>query len=484
MENNRFAEERRRQNERYRRNHDKKRPVRYYSYKIGGAILKYGLAYPFWGGLWVVTMLCMTGRPPFSHGWCGTGRRQARQEEIRRLRRKRNLPRPLYRCKDVDDPDNSDNITIDEVAISRRRRLSFGSEDHDGGGRLLSKPGKMLNRAKNVLAQRRDRGREKNGEQPFQRCRLLELPPEIRTLIWKLVVGNNRALHMFYGMPIASQPFVVPLKATLFPIRIKRIKQDQSMVRRLSCVECIHRPSPNGWENLHPDFRSCDTCGILWNPFGECAGRVVWSDIPAAIAEGRVEFTDSREMGKIEIVPVEDGWRPLALISTCRQIYNEAIDILYNDNTFHFPINHNHQGLTGFISTLLPQRLNRVTRISTSIFPHPETLEQLLRIVSRHLPNLAYLEFTVRIARRPYVPAQGDVYCEIFSGLIRNLRSRVSHARVVWVHDWDSYNMGGNGFQTPEGLEVLMAPEGTWERRGRIMDALRHGNLQVDDWFW
>ncbi|OCK84925.1 hypothetical protein K432DRAFT_439645 [Lepidopterella palustris CBS 459.81] len=55
----------------------------------------------------------------------------------------------------------------------------------------------------------------------------------------------------------------------------------------------------------------------------------------------------------------EKAW-PLALISSCRQIYSEAINILYSTNTFAFD---DIDALLWFGSTVLPQRLSLVTSL-------------------------------------------------------------------------------------------------------------------------
>lgn len=300
-------EQQRARNQRIMRNYDKKgRPMRYYSYKVGTAIFRYGIGYPIWGVLWVLTMFCFTGRPPFSHGWCGTGRRQAERRKGINMRVKSNLPRPLYRHKlQKHDPESGGHYAIDEAALNRRRRLSVGANDQGQPTKLKG----ILRRAKRAVLLGRG-----GTKPPLERSRLLELPAEIRALIWKYALGH-RTIHLFYGEPIKRQPYVFPLKASLFPLRVRRAGKGGELVRRLSCVECVHRESPNGWENQHPLHGSCPDCGVLWNSFGECIGKVQWGDITDA---GWSTRPSAKEM--VSVVVVEREWKPLALLSTCRQM--------------------------------------------------------------------------------------------------------------------------------------------------------------------
>jgi hypothetical protein len=199
------------------------------------------------------------------------------------------------------------HYAIDEGALNKRRRLSFGADDELQPKKLQG----LLRRAKRAVLL--SRGGNKT---PLERSRLIELPVEIRALIWKLALGN-RTIHIFYGEPIKRQPYIFPLKPSLFPLRIRRARRGDKIVRRLSCVECVHRASPNGWENRHPLKHSCPDCGVLWNSFGECTGKVQWGGTPDA---GWSTCPPADEMGKLDVVAVEREWKPLALLSTCRQM--------------------------------------------------------------------------------------------------------------------------------------------------------------------
>ncbi|KAI1424203.1 hypothetical protein F5Y12DRAFT_466863 [Xylaria sp. FL1777] len=453
-------EQRRAEIERIMRNYDKKgRPVRYYSHKVGTAIFRYAIGYPIWGILWVLTMFCFTGRPPFSHGWCGTGRIQAEQRKRVNTRVKSNVPRPLYRHKlQNHDPKSKGQYAIDEAALNRRRRLSFGANDQ-GHPKTLKR---LLRRAKGAVLLGRG-----GTKPPLERSRLLELPAEIRALIWQYALGN-RTIHLFYGEPVKRQPYVFPLKASLFPLRVRRAGRGGKVVRRLSCVECVHRQSPNGWENQHPLQGSCPDCGVLWNSFGECTGKVQWGDIPNV---GRSTRPSAKEMVSVEVV--EREWKPLALLSTCRQIYNEAIDLLYRDNTFHFPLSYflfscmYPKPIQDFSNTILVQRLNRITRVSITAFINSPQFGGLSDVLTQHLPGLQYLELQVIMAhvegrRGPDIPT--------LIKLVREMKNRVTGVRVILRAELDSNVLSMLDIELPDGVQVLTAPNEVRERRAMIFE--------------
>ncbi|KAI0968496.1 hypothetical protein F4678DRAFT_201264 [Xylaria arbuscula] len=462
-----MEEQRRAEIERIMRNYDKKgRPVRYYSFKIGTALFKYAIGYPIWGVLWVLTMFCFTGRPPFSYGWCGTGRLQAEQRKRITTRVRANLPRPLYR-----HTKSKERYAVDEAALNGRRRLSLGEYDQEKPKKLKG----LLSRAKQAVLLRRG-----GTKPPRERNRLLELPAEIRVRIWQFALGN-RTIHIFYGEPVKRQPFVFPLKTSLFPLRIKHVKKSKRMIRRLSFVECVHRADPNGWENRHPLHSGCPDCGVLWNSFSECTGKVQWADTPDA------GWTTSDKM--VSIVAVEREWKPLALLSTCRQIYNEAIDLLYSDNTFHFPLSYENshfsfsymhsKSIRDFSNTILVQRLNRITRVSTTTFINSPKFGNLSDALAQHLPGLRYLELQALMAEDHVWRHIGPDMAAL-PKLVREMRNRVTGARVILRADLDSRVLPVLNFELPDGLEVITVPEEVWERRAMIVDRFRsvdRGNI-------
>ncbi|KAI0096981.1 hypothetical protein GGR51DRAFT_488531 [Nemania sp. FL0031] len=465
---------RRAEAERIMRNYDKKgRPVRYYSHKVGIAIFKYAIMYPIWGVLWVFAMFCFTGRRPFSHGWCGTGRMQAERRKRVNARVKSNFPRPLYRHKPKNhDPKSEGRYVIDEAALKRRRRLSFGADDQGQPQKLKG----LLRRAKRTVLLGLG-----GTKPPLERSRLLELPAEIRALIWKYALGN-RTIHLFYGEPVRRQPFVFPLKASLFPVRIRRVGRGGKVFRRLSCVECVHREIPTGWEDRHPLHDSCPDCGVLWNAFGECTGKVQWGNIPGALWS---TSPSAKEM--VSVVAVEREWKPLALLSTCRQIYKEAIDLLYSDNIFHFPLpNESHfsfpsiypNPIQDFSNTILVQRFNRITRVSTTAFINSQLFGGLSDVLSQHLPGVHYLEIQAMMLH-----VRGLTVPDITGllKLVREMRNRVPGVEVILRADLDSNVLAMLvNIELPEGVQVITVPNEVWERRATIFEGshnIGHHNI-------
>ncbi|KAI1174469.1 hypothetical protein F4777DRAFT_553734 [Nemania sp. FL0916] len=462
-----FNERQRAENERIMRNYDKKgRPVRYYSFKVGVAILKYAIGYPIWGVLWVFTMFCFTGRRPFSYGWCGTQRVLDGQRRRNDTRVKSNLPRPLYRHKlQNHDSKSKGPYVIDEAALSRRRRLSLGANDQGQPKKVKGVKG-LLRRAKRaVLLGRR------GTKQPLERSRLLALPAEIRALIWKYALGN-RTVHLFYGEPVKRQPYVFPLKASLLPLRIKRVR-DGKLVRRLSCVECVHRESPYDWENLYPLHGSCPECGVLWNFYGEYTGKVQWGHIPDT---GLGTRPSAKEM--VSIVTMEREWKPLALLSTCRQFYNEAIDLLYSDNIFHFPLPHEDthlshscmypQPIQDFSNTILPLRLSRITRVSITAFINSPRFEGLSDVLTRHLPSLQYLELHAIMAYDRSLQGR-DIRAALLK-FVRDLRFRTTGVRVILRVGRDSGILPMLDIELLDQVQVITVPSEKWEMRATILE--------------
>ncbi|KAI0189655.1 hypothetical protein F4808DRAFT_445274 [Astrocystis sublimbata] len=219
------------------------------------------------------------------------------------------------------------------------------------------------------------------------------------------------------------------------------VEESRSTVPRLSCVECVHRPSPNGWENLMPCIPSCPDCGVAWDTLAGFMGKVRWGG--CGIERPNIE------------------WRPLALGSAAnaRASYSEAIDILYNTSTFRFPQTQSLiQRMAGdeqpkpiedFIATVLPQRLERITRVSTGVcFPWFEALND---VVTRNLPSLRYLELRARLLGTRGNDTGSNT--DALSQLVIGVQSRRVPPRL--------------GSQLPQELEVVITPDKAWERSGK-----------------
>ncbi|KAI1360895.1 hypothetical protein F5Y08DRAFT_316382 [Xylaria arbuscula] len=149
-----------------------------------------------------------------------------------------------------------------------------------------------------------------------ERCYILDFPAEIRHHIWEYVVGN-RTIHIFYRNPPGLW------------------EERGDAVPKLKCVECVYRPSPNGWENLEPHRPSCADCGVVWDSCGECRGKVQWRNVPAHDWD---VLSPSEQRRTFRMCSVDNYWQLLDLLTTCRAIYTEGINILYRTNTFSFPL--------------------------------------------------------------------------------------------------------------------------------------------------
>ncbi|KAI1349813.1 hypothetical protein F5Y01DRAFT_171190 [Xylaria sp. FL0043] len=359
------------------------------------------------------------------HGICGNAMIEPGEREMADAMSRRiegNVPRPLYRhwTEDTDSVSLGRQLQIDQGALKQRRRLSLGY-----GHQMLSSES-----LRNVA------------ELPSERCCILDLPAEIRCLIWEYAVGN-RTIHIFYSNPAEFW------------------EERGGTVPKLRCVECVYRPSPNGWENSEPLQPSCADCGVVWNFCVECRGRVAWRDGP------------SGQRGTCYTVDVDNGWQPLALLTTCRKIYTEGIHILYSTNTFRFPLpipwldepHTQPKPIEDFASTLLPQRLEQITRISVGIwFPQFKALDDVL---ARNLPGLRYLELRARIPSRIH-KINTDPDLGPLSQLVMRVRSSVPRAKVVLRADLDYQVSPRLGTQLPEGLEVVARPDEAWDKSGFI----------------
>ncbi|KAI0802954.1 hypothetical protein GGR55DRAFT_700283 [Xylaria sp. FL0064] len=390
-------------------NDEDRLPVRYYARKIGGDRLRYSICYPF---VRLRNMSSASHRADPERIRQGLRSNHARWE--RRMadalsrRVEGNVPRPLYRHWTADtNPDSLERqLQIDQGALKQRRQLSFGY-----GDQMLS-PESLRNVA----------------ELPSERCYILDLPAEIRCLIWEYAVGTERFTSFTPTLPGPG--------------------------RR----SAVTRPSPNGWENLEPFNPTCADCGVVWDSCAECRGKVDWRNMPAP---GWNVLPPSGQRGTCYRVDVENDWQPLALLTTCRKI----------TNTFRFPLPAPWRGtphvqpkpIEDFASTLLPQRLEQITRVSVGIyFPQFKALNDVL---AQNLPGLRYLELRTRIPRRDY-QTNMDPDLGALSQLAMGVKSRVPRAKVVLRADLDNKVPPRLGTQLPEGLEVVATPDEAWERSG------------------
>ncbi|GAW23129.1 hypothetical protein ANO14919_126790 [Xylariales sp. No.14919] len=376
-----------------------------------------------------IRQLLRSNRPTCGNARMEQGERRMADALSRRV--EGNVPRPLYRhwTEDTDSGSPVRQLQIDQGALKQRRRLSFGY-----GDQMLS-PESLRDAA----------------EPPRERCYLLDLPAEIRCLIWEYAVGN-RTIHIFYSNPVGPW------------------EERGNTVPKLRCVECVYRPSPNGWENLEPLNPTCADCGVVWDSCAECRGKVDWRNMPAP--DWNV-LPPPDQRGTCYRVEVNSDWQPLPLLTTCRKIYTEGINILYSTNTFRFPLPAPSRGalhaqpklIEDFSSTLLPQRLEQITRVSTGIyFPQFKALNDVL---AQNLPGLRYLELRARIPRGNY-DTDMDPDTGALSQLVMGVRSRVTGAKVVLRADLDNGVPLRLGTQLPEELEVVMTPDKAWERSGFI----------------
>ncbi|RWA06178.1 hypothetical protein EKO27_g8925 [Xylaria grammica] len=211
-------------------------------------------------------------------------------------------------------------------------------------------------------------------------------------------------------------------------------------------------------------------CGVVWDSCAECRGKVDWRNMPAP---GWNVLPPPDQRGTCYRVEVNSDWQPLPLLTTCRKIYTEGINILYSTNTFRFPLPAPSRGalhaqpklIEDFSATLLPQRLEQITRVSTGIyFPQFKALNDVL---AQNLPGLRYLELRARIPRGNY-DTDMDPDTGALSQLVMGVRSRVTGAKVVLRADLDNGVPLRLGTQLPEELEVVMTPDKAWERSGFI----------------
>ncbi|CAG8216316.1 unnamed protein product [Penicillium salamii] len=171
------------------------------------------------------------------------------------------------------------------------------------------------------------------------------LPAEVRLLIWEHYLSNQR-LHMI----LSNQ---------------HTWKQSDSKIIGLSCSD------------------SRDYCPCTHHCWGQRARR------PAGGCVEVIKHVDSRwheehewnfDTGRVDFVP---------LLQTCRAIYSESIDMMYQNNTFLF---NNTSTIVDLSHTLLPQRMDLIRNVQLSFSdPGGPTWEACCQVLATRMPNLRNL---------------------------------------------------------------------------------------------
>ncbi|KAJ5362127.1 hypothetical protein N7541_002971 [Penicillium brevicompactum] len=171
------------------------------------------------------------------------------------------------------------------------------------------------------------------------------LPTEIRLLIWEHYLCSQK-LHII----LSNQ---------------HTWKQSDSKIVGLACSE------------------SDDYCPCSHHCWGSRARR------PAGGCLETIQHVGSRwheerewgfDTGRVDFV---------SLLQTCRLIYSEAIDMIYQNNTFLF---NNTATIVDLSNTLLPQRLNLIRTVQLSFSdPGGPTWDSCCEVLATKMPNLRKL---------------------------------------------------------------------------------------------
>lgn len=172
---------------------------------------------------------------------------------------------------------------------------------------------------------------------------LTKLPPEIRNLIYAYILGD-RVIH------------IIP---SLVPSRTKpaKVTPEQPFLSRLDYEFCRHADQHDGLLGISPH----STCAIWITHDGE-----LYFNAPKAV----VQSVDELETRYLRWWCRKD--RALSMLKTCRQIYTEAIYILYATNTFDF---RSINTFAQFPSTILPKRLNTIRTLHIRVKPTNSHIE-------------------------------------------------------------------------------------------------------------
>jgi hypothetical protein len=139
--------------------------------------------------------------------------------------------------------------------------------------------------------------------------------------------------------------------------------------------------------------------------------------------------------------------------------------------------------ISDFSSTILVQRLNRITRVSTTTFINSPQFEDLPNVLAQDLPGLQYLELQAIMVKENVWTLPGpDI--EALSKLVREMSNRVTGARVILRADLDNRVLPMLDIQLPDGLQVITVPDEVWERRAMIFERFqsigRNTNVELD----
>lgn len=208
----------------------------------------------------------------------------------------------------------------------------------------------------------------------FQSSPLLELPIEVRDLIWEKTMGG-RTLHLTSGQISAYQPrrldWLFKSQKTVYchgfvdcsPLVFQEMAQEH---RQMSSAIIVDGSTWSGAECWH-----CSTCGHFFDDsdFGQWQRTVTTQKIEDSGEPGR---NSNAEAGSLQRPRSLDGWNPLAVLRTCRMIYREALPHLYGGNTFLLQC---EQQATDWPTTLLPSTRAQVTSIHLRARTPPERLQ-------------------------------------------------------------------------------------------------------------
>lgn len=167
---------------------------------------------------------------------------------------------------------------------------------------------------------------------------LTKLPSELRSLIWEYAVGGQ-TLHI---IPCLVPSLTRPSRYTLI---------DKGVYYRLDYELC--KWQNEDWVGSSMRTNSHSACAIWVNGNGELYFNAPQSMLREDAGYRQTELRFLRWWVRKH--------RFLALLKTCRQIYTEAVPIMYSTNRFDF---RNLGTLIQFETTVLPQRFNAIRSLT------------------------------------------------------------------------------------------------------------------------
>ncbi|CAG7926472.1 unnamed protein product [Penicillium olsonii] len=231
-------------------------------------------------------------------------------------------------------PENGDSRSFKDDSLVGRRPLTPPIPENNPVQASSSRPWR-LSRSK----------REQQTFDQHQSPLFSRLPVEIRLLIWGRYLCDQK-LHVI----LSNQ---------------HTWKQSDSKIIGLFCRE------------------SRDYCPCSHHCWGQRARR------PTGGCVEVIKHVDSRwhedqewefDTGRVDFVP---------LLQTCRLIYAEAIDMMYQNNTFLF---NNTATIVNLSLTLLPQRMSMIRTVQLSFSdPGGPTWDSCCRVLAEKMPNLRSL---------------------------------------------------------------------------------------------